>query len=50
MLGCVRASKGDGIDLGFTRDRHLELLKSAKADLARRASFEARAKGAGTSG
>jgi 23S rRNA pseudouridine955/2504/2580 synthase len=28
-----RASKGDGIDLGFTRDRQRESSKSAKADL-----------------
>src|SRR5215216_7951858 len=36
-----RASKGDGIDLGFTRDRQFKLRKSAAADLRGRASFEA---------
>jgi len=37
-----RASKGDGIDLGFTRDRRLKVPKSAKADLGGRSSFAGR--------
>jgi 4-diphosphocytidyl-2-C-methyl-D-erythritol kinase len=35
-----RASKGDGIDVGFTRHRHVKLPKSAIADLGGRPSFE----------
>src|SRR5206468_4205151 len=34
------ASKGDGTDLGFTRDRHIKVPKSAIADLGGRSSFE----------
>jgi 23S rRNA pseudouridine955/2504/2580 synthase len=37
-----RASKGDGTDLEFNRDRQSKSGKSAKADLRGRASFEAR--------
>ena len=36
MLGCVRASKGDGIDLGSTRDRHLKETKSHATQVSRR--------------